>query len=181
MDRFINIEEFILKYLLYTFPLLIIFGNAIVNSVFIIISILYFFSCIIQSIFAIFKIFHIYCWSLEILLNRKSRFENSWLFLVWIIFILSLDIIYQSIYGYDVFNYVSEYSTRNSGFFFDELVAGGFLVSFVFLSIFLIINKNKKNFLKFFPIIFLIVVFLTGERANCRFYNYFILCLYILC
>ena len=33
--------------------------------------------------------------------------------------------------------------------FFDELVAGGFLVSFVFLSIFLIIIKIKKYFLNF--------------------------------
>ena len=104
---------------------------------------------------------------------------------IWsgIALILSLDIIYQSIYGYDVFNYVSEYRTRNSGFFFDELVAGGFLVSFVFLSIFLINNKKKKNsFLHYLPIIFfLIVVFLTEkELVFLDFIVIFNLCLYIL-
>ena len=49
MERFINIEEFILKYLLYSFPLLIIFGNAIVNLVFILISFYIFFHALFKK------------------------------------------------------------------------------------------------------------------------------------
>ena len=153
MERFLNIEEFILKYLLYSFPLLIIFGNAIVNLVFILISILYFFSCFIQKKvvfvetyeFKYFFFFYLYLLfnsilaeNITISLTRSLPYLKFFIFVLvfrnfveqkkvdlkivgyfWfgIIFILSLDIIYQSIYGYDVFNYVSEYSTRNSGFF----------------------------------------------------------------
>ena len=45
-------------------------------------------------------------------------------------------------------------------------MAGGFLVSFVFLSIFLIEIKKESSFLYLFLIFFLLVVFLTGERSN---------------
>ena len=101
-------------------------------------------------------------------LIEKGKINFKKLIFVWfsIIFILSLDIIYQSIKGHDIFNYVSKYKTRNSGFFFDELVAGGFLVSFVPICIFLLFKKNENFFIFLFFIFFLVVIFLTGERAN---------------
>ena len=68
--------------------------------------------------------------------NGKIDLKILGYFWFFIIFALGLDIIYQSIYGHDIFNYVSKYETRNSGFFFDELVAGGFLVSFFSICIF---------------------------------------------
>ncbi len=88
--------------------------------------------------------------------------------LVWllIIFILSLDIIYQSYFGYDIFNYESVILTRNSGFFFDELIAGGYLLCFSFTTFFLV--SRYPNYIYFFLylIFFLIVISLTGERSN---------------
>ena len=101
-------------------------------------------------------------------LIEKEKISLKKLGYLWffIIFILSLDIIYQSINGHNIFNFVSKQATRSSGFFFDELVAGGFLVSFVSICIFLISNKNKNLLIYLFFSFFLIVIFLTGERSN---------------
>ena len=86
----------------------------------------------------------------------------------WIIIILSLalDIIYQSINGHNILNFTSEYPTRNSGFFLDELIAGGFLVAFSYLVFFLIFGKKKTYLFFLYFIFFLLIIFLTGERAN---------------
>ena len=64
--------------------------------------------------------------------EKKIILKKLGLFWFLIIFALGLDIIYQSINGYDIFNYQSKILGRNSGFFFDELISGGFLVCFAF-------------------------------------------------
>ena len=202
MSKFINSKEFVLKYILYFFPFFIILGNAVVNFALIVVSLLYFFSCLIEKKiiygetfeFKYFSFFYIFLLLNSILaediinslirsipyikffifvLIFKSLIENGKIdlkilgyFWFFIIFALGLDIIYQSIYGHDIFNYVSKYETRNSGFFFDELVAGGFLVSFFSICIFLILKKNKDLLILFFFTFFLVIIFLTGERAN---------------
>ena len=86
----------------------------------------------------------------------------------WIIIILSLalDIIYQSINVHNILNFTTEYPTRNSGFFLDELIAGGFLVAFSYLVFFLIFGKKKTYLFFLYFIFFLLIIFLTGERAN---------------
>ena len=50
--------------------------------------------------------------------------------------------------------------------FFDELVAGGFLVSFAPISIFLLLKRKQNLFVYFLFIFFLAIIFLSGERAN---------------
>ena len=81
---------------------------------------------------------------------------------------LSLDIIFQSINGKDLFGFVSP-KTHNSGFFGNELVAGAYIQKFFLLGVFLIpliINQNKKINLLF--VLFLLVgftaVILSGNR-----------------
>ena len=49
MEKVINFKELILKYILYLFPLFIILGNAVVNSIFILILILYLLSCLLEK------------------------------------------------------------------------------------------------------------------------------------
>ena len=202
MQNFINFKEFLLKYIIYFFPLFIILGNAVINFILFIVSLLYLISCLIEKKiffketyeFKYFLFFYIYLlfnsfFSEDIMISLqrsvpyikffilvlvfKSLIENGKINLIklgytWfsIILVLSLDIIFQSIYGYDIFNYVSIDDGRNSGFFFDELVAGGFLVAFVFISIFLITIKKQNSFLYLFLFFFLLVIFLTGERSN---------------
>ena len=59
--------------------------------------------------------------------------------------LLSLDIIYQHYFGFDIIGLKSEVF-RNSGFFGDEAIAGGYLLRFgffaIFFTIFLFKNKN---------------------------------------
>ncbi len=217
MERFNNLKEFTLKYILYFFPLLIILGNAVVNFAFVLIFLLYFSSCLIEKKivfretyeFKYFFFFYIYLILNSLLaenvvtsLTRSIPYVKYFIFVLifksliedgkinikrlgyfwfFIILFLSLDIIYQSIYGYDIFNYVSIYESRNSGFFFDELVAGGFLVSFVFLTIFLIKKQNNNNFFYLIIVFFTTVVFLTGERANFLDFLLILICVYVFC
>ena len=117
----------------------------------------------------------------ELIEKEKINLKNLGYIWFSIIFILSLDIIYQSIMGYDFFNYVSEYKTRNSGFFFDELVAGGFLVSFAPISIFLLLKRKQNLFVYFLFIFFLTVIFLSGERANLIDFIIISICVYFFC
>ena len=70
---------------------------------------------------------------------------------------------------------------RNSGFFFDELVAGGFLVSFVFIIFFLIIKKINYFYLFSYLIICCAVIFLTGERTNFIKYIIILISIYYFC
>ena len=74
---------------------------------------------------------------------------------VWItiLIFLNLDIIYQSIFGKDIFGFDSGNPVRNSGFFFEELVAGGYLLGFSFLSVF-IFNYKKYKFWQYSFILF---------------------------
>ena len=113
--------------------------------------------------------------------NKKIILKNLGFFWFFIIILLSLDIIYQSIFGYNFFNFSNPDKTRNSGLFMDELVGGGFLLSFVFIIYFLTIKKKHHIYFYLFFIFFLIVIFLTGERSNflkfifvliCTFYFY---------
>ena len=66
---------------------------------------------------------------------------------------ISLDIIFQYIFGFNIIGLKSpphipgSYFFRNAGFFGDELIAGGFIKNFSFFSIFFVafIFKNKNN------------------------------------
>ena len=79
---------------------------------------------------------------------------------------VSLDIIFQYIFGFDIFG-MKNNGRYHSGPFGDELIAGGYLLNFSFLSFFYIFNKNKKLNK---PLIFLTIIFhilaiaLTGNR-----------------
>ena len=111
--------------------------------------------------------------------ERKINFKTLGIIWFIIIFILALDIIYQSIFGHDIFNYTSDYSTRNSGFFFDELVAGSFLVSFIFINIFLLIKNNNSPYIYLYFVFYILVVFLTGERASLLDFVLILICVYM--
>lgn len=81
---------------------------------------------------------------------------------------LSLDILIQYNFGKDIFGYPL-ISYKASGFFKDELIAGGYLQKFLFFFFVLIILKNKylhkNNLIIFFLFLsFIIPVILTGNR-----------------
>jgi O-antigen ligase len=211
----INISSnVILKYILYLFPILVIIGNAAINSAMLIVFFIYFLRCLSQKKiiftdtheFKFFLYFYLYLLINSLLSEdiksslirtipyikffifvliyknfieeKKIDLKNLGLFWLIVITILSLDIIYQSIFGFNVFNFSTVYTSRNSGLFFDELVAGGFLLSFIFITIFLIIKKTNYLYLYLYFIFCLVVIFLTGERANFLKFTFVLICVY---
>ena len=65
--------------------------------------------------------------------------------------------------------------------FFDELVAGGFLVSFAPISIFLLLKRKQNLFVYFLFIFFLAIIFFSGERANLIDFIIISVCVYFFC
>jgi len=101
-------------------------------------------------------------------LIEKNVINLKKLSFFWSIILLCLcfDIFFQSFFGYDIFGHDTGNPIRNSGFFFDELVAGSFLLCFSFICVF-IIKNNKNNIISLLIlIIFLLGVLLSGERSN---------------
>ena len=82
-------------------------------------------------------------------LNQLKILKFKYFFIVASVAVLlvSLDIIIQYIFGYNSLGYKSYSTVHNSGFFGDELIAGGFIQDFAFFSIFCvaILLKQKKN------------------------------------
>ena len=83
--------------------------------------------------------------------------------------LISLDIIYQYFFGFDIIGLKSS-GFYNSGFFGDEKIAGGYILKFAFFAIFstIFIFKNK-NCTKTFSVVFVICIlgvgiFFAGNR-----------------
>ena len=102
------------------------------------------------------------------------KFEKSdKLFGVWLIIILfiSIDIFIEVIFGRNLVGFGNEfYKNRIVSFFYDEPVAGSFMYGFSFIIIGYLFNKysgdNKTKLIIFLlPLLFLISVLITGERA----------------
>ena len=81
--------------------------------------------------------------------------------------LLSIDIIYQYFNGDDLFGFPSaNYGTRNSGFFGDELIAGGFINLFFFPCLLLFKTKKYKLISFFLLILYPSTILFTGERSS---------------
>tara|TARA_B100001248_G_scaffold261091_1_gene251122 strand:- start:1653 stop:2501 length:849 start_codon:yes stop_codon:yes gene_type:complete len=78
-----------------------------------------------------------------------------------------MDIVFESIFGFNLIGIKSPFPGRIASFFGDELVAGGFYHGFIlfFLS-FLIVNKTKNYFFITLIICLTVISFLIGERSN---------------
>ena len=107
------------------------------------------------------------------LLNKFNAINFRFFFYSTAFFVtaLALDVIYQYIFGFDIFGFESNSPRRNPGFFGkDEPVAGGFIERFAFFSIFLIFLHASKKKLKFTFITSIIIYtmlmggFLAGDR-----------------
>tara|TARA_B100001057_G_C22712999_1_gene896579 strand:+ start:58 stop:1056 length:999 start_codon:yes stop_codon:yes gene_type:complete len=99
-------------------------------------------------------------------LDLKYIFLLSGITLIFLIF----DIFFQSIFGFDIFGNVPS-QKRLSGFFGDELIAGGYIQIFSFFLIFLIPTVIFFNIKKYFKILFIfstIFVFLGILLTNNR-------------
>ena len=102
----------------------------------------------------------------------KYKYPNK-IFTFWsfIILLIVIDIFIEIIFGSNILGYGSN-EARVASFFDDELIVGGFVLSFFFITVGFYLNKHNHfdNFTKviilFFLILFFMSIILTGERSN---------------
>ena len=121
--------------------------------------------------------------------NHTLQFEKI-VFGIWsvIIFITVLDVIYEIIFGFNIFAYSNNVlgdtegmiKGRIASFFGEELIVGGFLGAFSFISISYLIkfHSKYKKIIILSALILIIVSFLIGERSN--FIKFFVSAMIIL-
>ena len=140
----------------------------------------FFISLLVNTIFSIdpqnsfprvIKILLIIFFILEIkrLIETYETSYLKYIFLSWflIFFVLSLDIVFEVIFGHNTIGIKSYMPGRIASFFGDELIAGGFYHGFIlfFLS-YLFTQKINNNILLIIIISILLISFLIGERSN---------------
>ena len=96
--------------------------------------------------------------------NRK--YEKIILKFWTIIFLtISIDLVFEYIFGYNLAGFNSEYHTRLASFTGDELKIGNYYFGFILLISYFIKNKNQKLFY-IILISFIVISYLIGERSN---------------
>ena len=124
-----------------------------------------------HSVIKVAKVLFIIFFVLEIkrIVNSDNRKYMQYVYLSWFIIflVLSIDVVFEIIFGFNTIGNKSYMPGRISSFFGDELVVGAFYHGFVlfFLS-YLMVKKVKNNTMILFIIAVLIISFLIGERSN---------------
>ena len=86
-----------------------------------------------------------------------------------VIFIVLIDVFFESFTGKNVLGFGEDYGKRIVSFFKDEPVVGGYLNGFYLIIVGFLLNelKDNKNYLIILlSIVFIISILLTGERSN---------------
>jgi len=101
-------------------------------------------------------------------LLHNSKYKN-FIFTIWFFtfLIISFDLLFEFIFGFNTLGYVSTFPGRLSGFLNDELKIGHYYSAFILFSL-TYIYYNHKNYLLTFlcAFIFIFIAFIIGERAN---------------
>ena len=103
--------------------------------------------------------------------NKYKYSDKIFRFWSLIILLIVMDIFIELIFGSNIFGYGAN-EDRVASFFDDELIVGGFVLSFFFITVGFYLNKlnNFNNLVKIILLIFLILFFIsiifTGERSN---------------
>ena len=88
-------------------------------------------------------------------------------FWFWIFLILTIDILFETLFGHNMVGNTSDMLGRIASFFGNELIIGAFYHGFaMFIFSYLILNKTKSYFLAFLIFFILLMGFLIGERSN---------------
>ena len=103
--------------------------------------------------------------------NSKKAFNQIFLYWSIIISIVLFDIIFEFIFSHNLLGFKSPSSHRIISFFKDELIVGGFVLSFGFIISGFLFKSAKNNLKKkilsnFFFILTIVCIYLSGERAN---------------
>ena len=144
----------------YAVLLFVIFVYIFLNSIFIAKN----FDSVIRAVG--FLRFIILTYAIAYYLNIQNNKYQKKILLFWtaVFLIVTFDLIFEFIFGFNTLNFKSDYGGRLAGFTGDELKIGGYYFGFVLLS--LSIFYEKKNIFVLLLIIFLITSYLIGERSN---------------
>jgi O-antigen ligase len=112
--------------------------------------------------------------------NNFINLKKILFFWIIILVIISLDMFYQSITGYNITGYSTGHPLRNSSFFFDELKAASLLVGFSFISISYFLEKKYYYKALILLSIFLFACLISGERSNLIRYVLIFSCVFFL-
>ena len=101
--------------------------------------------------------------------NQRLFLRN--VFYVWslVISIVIFDVFWESLMGHNIFGFGGgQYGKRIVSFFKDEPIVAGFINGFYLIIIGFLLQEffKKKSFIIIISIIFLMAIFLTGERSN---------------
>jgi O-antigen ligase len=101
-----------------------------------------------------------------LLQNLKYK---KFIFTIWFFtfFVISLDLLFEFVFGFNTLGYKSPFPGRLSGFLNDELKIGHYYSAFILFSL-TYVYYNHKNYLLTFlcTFIFIFISFVIGERAN---------------
>lgn len=122
----------------------------------------------LKSSFFYFR-YYIFSISIIYLLDKKIvdlKKIGYWLLITFII--LAIDLLIQFLFGQNLIG-LKSINNRNSSFFGDELISGSYLIKIFPLIIAILVSKiikiKKANFIYILLPLFIIILFLTGERA----------------
>lgn len=99
---------------------------------------------------------------------QNSKYK-IFIFKIWFFtfLIVSFDLLFELIFGFNILGYKSSWHGRLSGFLNDELKIGYYYSAFILFSLTYIYYNHKNYLLIFlFAFIFIFISFAIGERAN---------------
>ncbi len=111
----------------------------------------------------------------------KFKYFSFVNFFIFCLFVLSIDVLIQSVLGFNILGYKvdSGYTfSRISGLFKDEFILGSFLFNFSWLIFIFLFKNKKKNQIKNILVLGLLIcaIIFTGERsATIKFFMFFCL------
>tara|TARA_A100001015_G_scaffold315821_1_gene428566 strand:+ start:3166 stop:4491 length:1326 start_codon:yes stop_codon:yes gene_type:complete len=98
--------------------------------------------------------------------NKTNFFSKIYKTYVVILLILSIDILFEYLFGYNLFGYKSSKAGRIASFTNDELIIG-YIFCFTALFTLTFIFKRSNHYYFFILICFLMIIsFIVGERSN---------------
>jgi O-antigen ligase len=113
--------------------------------------------------------FIIFVFAIKYYVSYNNYFNKEKIFNFWfiVIFVVTLDLLFESYYGFNTLGFSNDMIGRLSGFLNQELKIGGFYYGFILIALSFIYQKYKNlPLLYFFTAIFLLCSFLIGERSN---------------
>ena len=158
-----NFKESQKFYKSYVFYLLIFFLTYLLIHLFFSINLANSFPRIIKFILIIFFIKEFQ----NLIQNKDFSFEKVLFYWTLVFFIISFDIVFEFIIGFNILGFYTLMPGRIASFFGDELVVGGFyhFISLLVLAFF-INRKFSNSIILILSISIILISFAIGERAN---------------